>query len=106
VLAAIERMAPAGEWRTNVAIGGAARACSLSDAWTELAVRAADAVGAEYAGIDLVESRAGDLFVLEVNAIPGWQGLQRATGIDVAAAIVDRLLSRVHAPRRPGTVAT
>lgn len=93
VLAAIERLAPAGEWRTNVAVGGEARACSLSPECEELAVRAADAVGADYAGVDLIQSRTGEQFVLEVNAIPGWQGLQRATGVDVAATIVDHLVA-------------
>lgn len=96
VVGAIERVAPPGEWRTNVAIGGAARACELPADWEALAVRAADAIGAEYAGVDLIESRGGERFVLEINAIPGWQGLQRATGLDVAGAIVDRLLAGVR----------
>jgi tetrahydromethanopterin:alpha-L-glutamate ligase len=91
VLGAIERTAPSGEWRTNVARGGSARAIDLPPAWGQLAIRAAAAVGAEYAGVDLLESREGELFVLEVNGIPGWQGLQRATGIDVAGAIVEHL---------------
>jgi RimK family alpha-L-glutamate ligase len=94
VLAAIERTAPVGEWRTNVALGGEARARALPSAWADTAVRAAAVVGADYAGVDLIESRGGELFVLEVNAIPGWQGLQRATGVDVAGAIVDCLLAR------------
>jgi RimK family alpha-L-glutamate ligase len=91
VLAAIERTGSAGEWRTNVSRGGAARACDLSPEWSALAVQAAAAVGAEYAGVDLLPSRDGDVFVLEVNAIPGWEGLQQATGLDVAAAIVGQL---------------
>jgi glutathione synthase/RimK-type ligase-like ATP-grasp enzyme len=48
-------------------------------------------VGADYAGVDLLPSAEGGAYVLEVNGIPGWQGLQRATGIDVAGAIVDLL---------------
>ena len=89
VLGAIERRAPEGEWRTNVALGGSARPVDLPPAWAQLAVRAAAAVGADYAGVDLLPSRHGDVFVLEVNAIPGWEGLQAATGLDVAAAIVE-----------------
>jgi ribosomal protein S6--L-glutamate ligase len=95
VLAAIERTAPAGDWRTNVAVGGAVRPIELPAAWAQTATRAADAVGAAYAGVDLIQSLDGELFVLEVNAIPGWRGLQRATGVDVAGAIVDHLLERV-----------
>jgi RimK family alpha-L-glutamate ligase len=95
VVGAIERVAPAGEWRTNVARGGDARVLDLPPAWTTAALGAAAAVGADYAGVDLIQSREGELFVLEVNGIPGWQGLQQATGVDVAAAIVDHLAARV-----------
>jgi len=95
VLGAIERRAPEGEWRTNVAIGGTASRFELPDAWARLAVRAAGVVGADYAGVDLLPSRDGRIFVLEVNGIPGWEGFQRATGIDVAGALIDRLLVRL-----------
>jgi RimK family alpha-L-glutamate ligase len=103
VLGAIERTAPAGDWRTNVARGGLARAVDLPPPLQQLAIRAAQAVGAEYAGVDLLRSRDGQVFVVEVNGIPGWQGLQEATGTDVAGAIVEHLVSRVHASTRtPG----
>jgi RimK family alpha-L-glutamate ligase len=91
VLAAIERLAPDGEWRTNVSRGGVARPIVLPPEWEQLAVRATAAVGAEYAGVDLLPARDGTVYVLEVNGIPGWSGLQRATGVDVAGAIVDQL---------------
>ena len=94
VLAAIERSS-AG-WRTNLSRGGTARPIELSEAWAGLAVRAAAAVGAEYAGVDLLPARDGTVYVLEVNGIPGWQGLQEATGVDVAGAVVDHLM---HRPR-------
>jgi len=99
VLGAIERRAPVGEWRTNVSGGGSARPFDLPTAWAELALRAAAAVGADYAGVDLLPSREGAVFVLEVNGIPGWQGLQQATGLDVAGAIVEHLVGRVSALR-------
>ncbi len=99
VLGAIERRAPEGEWRTNVAIGGSATPFELPDEWAQLAVRAANAVGADYAGVDLLPSRDGRVFVLEVNGIPGWEGFQKATGIDVAGAIVGHLVARVKAVR-------
>jgi len=90
VVAAIERRAPG--WRTNLARGGEARALALPPAWADLAVRAADAVGAVYAGVDLLPARDGTVHVLEVNGIPGWQGLQQATGIDIAGVLVEHLL--------------
>jgi RimK family alpha-L-glutamate ligase len=105
VLGAIERRAPAGEWRTNVSSGGSARAVTLPPQWEELALSAAAAVGADYAGVDLLPSREGAVFVLEVNGIPGWQGLQHATGLDVAAAIVKHLEHRVNRARAGDPVA-
>ena len=101
VLGAIERRAPAGEWRTNVSRAGSARPFDLPAAWGALAVRAAAAVGADYAGVDLLPARDGAVFVLEVNAVPGWQALQEVTGIDVAGAIVDHLVERVRTGGRP-----
>jgi RimK family alpha-L-glutamate ligase len=89
VIAAIERRA-AG-WRTNLARGGAARTLSLSEQLSALAVRAAAAVGADYAGVDLLTGRDGTTYVLEVNGIPGWRGLQEATGLDIAGRLVDHL---------------
>jgi RimK family alpha-L-glutamate ligase len=89
VLGAIERRAPG--WRTNLARGGTARAVRLSAEWSALAVHAAAAMGAEYAGVDLLPGRDGVVYVLEVNGIPGWQGLQEATGIDVASELLDHL---------------
>jgi RimK family alpha-L-glutamate ligase len=97
VLAAIERRAPDGQWRTNVSLGGTARPFELPPSWAQLALRAAATIGADYAGVDLLPSRDGTVFVLEVNGIPGWQGLEHATGIDVAGAIVEHLAARVRA---------
>lgn len=89
VFGAIERRAEG--WRTNLARGGSARPFQLDAEWSALAVRAAAAVGAEYAGVDLLPSRDGTVSVLEVNGIPGWRGLQEATSLDVAGALVDQL---------------
>jgi len=99
VLGAIERRAPEGEWRTNVAIGGSATPVELPHEWAQLAIRAAATVGADYAGVDLLPSRDGRIFVLEVNGIPGWEGFQKATGIDVAGAIVGQLIARITGRR-------
>jgi len=89
VIAAIERRA-AG-WRTNLARGGTARSLSLSEQLSALAVRAAAAVGADYAGVDLLTGPDGTTYVLEVNGIPGWRGLQEAAGLDIAGRLVDHL---------------
>jgi RimK family alpha-L-glutamate ligase len=101
VLGAIERRAPDGDWRTNVSRGASARPFDLPPAWEQLALRAAAAVGADYAGVDLLPSRDGTVFVLEVNGIPGWQGLHQATGLDIAGAIVEQLVLRVRTEQAP-----
>lgn len=89
VLGAIERRS--NGWRTNLARGGAASPVALSPESSALAVRAAAAVGADYAGVDLLAGRDGTIYVLEVNGIPGWRGLQQATGLDVAGRLLDLL---------------
>ena len=97
VLGAIERRALPGDWRTNVARGANAAPFELPVAWAQIALRAAGAIGADYAGVDLLPSPDGRVFVLEVNGIPGWEGLQRATGLDVADALAAHVESRVRA---------
>jgi RimK family alpha-L-glutamate ligase len=89
IVGAIARKSPG--WRTNLARGGTAQSVSLTDEGASLAVRAAAAVGAEYAGVDLLTGRDGTTYVLEVNGIPGWRGLQEATGLDVAGRLIDYL---------------
>ena len=54
---------------------------------------AAAAVGCDYAGVDLLPAANGELYVLEVNGIPGWEGLQKTTEVDIAGAIVDHLIA-------------
>jgi RimK family alpha-L-glutamate ligase len=88
VLAAIERVGSG--WRANLARGAHAQAAELSAEQERLCVSAAEALGVDYAGVDLL----GD-YVLELNGIPGWHGLQDATGADVAAALVAHVESTV-----------
>lgn len=91
VLAAAERRA--GGWRTNVARGGTMRPFDLPADWEEMALRAAAALGVEYGGVDLLPARSGEVFVTEVNGIPGWKGLQGTVEVDVAGAVADRVLA-------------
>lgn len=94
VVAAIERRARDGGWRTNISLGGEAHVIDLAPNMVEMALTAAGAVGAEYAGVDLLRSRDGTVYVLEVNGIPGWSGVQSATSVDIAGAIVDHLIAK------------
>jgi ribosomal protein S6--L-glutamate ligase len=89
-VAAMARQAAAGEFRSNLHRGGSASAIRLDAATESLALRAAQAHGLAVAGVDLIRSRRGSL-VLEVNSSPGLEGIEKATGSDVAGAIVGYL---------------
>src|SRR5919199_1128255 len=89
VVAAIERVGTT--WRGNLARGGRARSIPLEDRRAHMCVRAAAAIGADYAGVDMLRAGDGRDYVIEVNGIPGWHGVERATGVDVAAALVEHL---------------
>jgi ribosomal protein S6--L-glutamate ligase len=86
-IGAMRRHAADG-WRTNVAQGGRAEAVSATVEEQQLAMRAASAVGAEIAGVDLLPTPDGGYVVLEVNAVPGWRALAPVCGVDAAAEIV------------------
>jgi RimK family alpha-L-glutamate ligase len=79
-------------WKTNMAQGAAAQPVELDDGLRNLAARAARAVGAVYAGVDLLPLEDGQYSVIEVNGIPGWRGLQAANGVDVADRLVEYVL--------------
>src|SRR5437764_715677 len=90
VLAAMRRRAR-GDWRTNVAQGGTAEPARVDREQESLAVRAAEALGATVAGVDLLPGASGEWYVIEVNAVPGWRALAPVTQVDVAAAVVRHL---------------
>lgn len=94
VFGAVERRSRG--WRTNLSRGGTARAIELPREWASLAVRATQGIGADYAGVDLLPARDGTVYVLEVNGIPGWRGLQAASGLDVAGALIDHVTGARH----------
>ena len=81
-------------WITNVKQGGRPRSCVLTADLIGTAERAAFAVGADYAGVDLIRGRCGRLFTLEVNSMPAWGGLEAANpGLCVADILVERFLA-------------
>jgi ribosomal protein S6--L-glutamate ligase len=96
VLAAMRRRANGG-WRTNVAQGGSAEGVQLAPDEERLALRAAAALGAAVAGVDLLPGPAGEWYVLEVNAVPGWRALAPVTGVDVAVELVRFLTTEYRA---------
>ena len=97
VVGAMRREARSGEFRSNLHRGGEGSPLDLSPEYAQAAVRAARVLGLDVAGVDLLEAEAGPK-VMEVNSSPGFEGLERATGLDIAGAIVDhavRLADRV-----------
>jgi ribosomal protein S6--L-glutamate ligase len=92
VVAAMRRRSGGG-WRTNVAQGGTAEKVELGRAEASLALRAAEAVGCPVAGVDLLPGPGGELFVIEVNAVPGWRALAPVSGVDIATEVVRFLIS-------------
>ena len=87
VRAAMKRSA-ANDWRTNVAQGGRTERAELLPREADLALRAADAVGCPVAGVDLLSGPRGELYVIEVNAVPGWKALAPTCGVDIATELV------------------
>ncbi|MCS6865646.1 MAG: RimK family alpha-L-glutamate ligase [Gemmataceae bacterium] len=90
VVGAMRRIAR-NDWRTNVAQGGLVEPVQLQPAEQELARRAAEVVGCWIAGVDLLPDITGALYVIEVNAVPGWKALAATCGVDIAQKVVQFL---------------
>ncbi len=95
VVAAMQRTASDGDFRANIHRGGSAHAVTLSRDENEIAVRAARLMGLGIAGVDLLRSVRGPL-VLEVNSSPGLEGIEGASGVDVADAVIAYVGRRVR----------
>jgi len=101
VVAAMKRQAAAGEFRSNLHRGGAAEAIKLTPAERATAVRAAKAMGLNVAGVDMLQSDSGPM-VLEVNSSPGLEGIEVASGVDIADAIVEFIEDNADEPGSRG----
>ncbi|MGL5007799.1 MAG: 30S ribosomal protein S6--L-glutamate ligase [Plesiomonas sp.] len=96
VVAAMKRQAKIGEFRSNLHRGGSAQAVELSAAEQDIAIRATQAIGLHVAGVDILRSARGPL-VMEVNASPGIEGIERCTGIDLAKLMIEYVKQQVYA---------
>ncbi len=97
VVASMRRIARGDEFRSNVHRGGRTEAITLDAETREVALRAAQTLGLTIAGVDMLESDDGPL-VMEVNSTPGLQGIEEATGLDVAGTIIDHIVTNVNFP--------
>ncbi|WOJ88934.1 RimK family alpha-L-glutamate ligase [Methylocapsa polymorpha] len=93
VIAAMTRHAK--HWITNVKLGARPEWFEPDAAMIELALRSSAAVGADFAGVDIIEDAAGAPYVLEVNSMPGWRGLQKVAPFSIADRLVDHVLARI-----------
>jgi ribosomal protein S6--L-glutamate ligase len=84
------------DWRTNISLGGRGEPLEVTRELAQLARRAAAAVGASVAGVDLLPGRDGRLYALEVNAVPGWRALAAVTGVDVAERVLRHAVCACH----------
>jgi ribosomal protein S6--L-glutamate ligase len=99
VVAAMRRQAPPGEFRSNLHRGGTAEAAKLSPEERKMAVKATTTLGLKIAGVDMLRSEHGPL-VLEVNSSPGLEGIEEASGIDVAAEVIKYVEKHALPPKR------
>lgn len=93
---AMRRMAAAGEWKTNISLGGRPEPADPPAAVVDLARRAAASVGTVIAGIDLLPTADG-FVVLEVNGVPAWRGLQTVAATDLSATVAE-VIERAAGP--------
>lgn len=87
VVASMMRTAPDGEFRSNIHRGGEANIVKLPEDFTRAAIRACKVLGLQVAGVDIMESNQGPM-IIEVNSSPGFEGIEKATGLNVARSII------------------
>lgn len=102
VIAAMKRQGLEGEFRSNIHRGGSVSQVKLTPEERSTAVRSAKIMGLNAAGVDILRSNHGPV-VMEVNSSPGLEGIERATGIDVADSIVEFIEKNAHKPNRNKT---
>ena len=100
IVGAMKRQGKEGEFRSNLHRGGSASVFKLSRVEKATALKAAKAMGLAIAGVDMIQSKRGPL-VLEVNSSPGLEGIENATGVDVADRIIAYIEKTANKKRRP-----
>ncbi len=98
VVAAMLRTAPEGDFRSNIHRGGQGKLVKLPKSFEKAAIRAAQVLGLQVAGIDLMESESGPM-VLEANSSPGFEGIEKATGLNIASQILRYIVEQTGARR-------
>lgn len=97
VVAAMRRIAQGQEFRSNVHRGGKTEIVRLDETYRETAVRAAQIMGLRFAGVDMLEGKDGPQ-VMEVNSSPGLEGIESATGLDIAGSLLEHIRVQLKFP--------
>jgi RimK family alpha-L-glutamate ligase len=93
VISAMKRVGES--WKTNISFGGKPLPYNPSGEEAEFSIKAAEILGLDYTGVDLLSSVDGDLYLIEVNSTPGWKGLQNVTDKNISEEIVDCIISKL-----------
>jgi len=99
VVTAMRRQASIGEFRSNVHRGGTGSVVELDDTYRRVALEAARVMGLQLAGVDMLESESGPKLV-EINSSPGFEGLEKATGVDIARTIIEFAVAFARSRKR------
>ncbi len=101
VVASMQRIAPAGEFRANIHLGGSATEVKITAEERRIAIQAAKIVGLKVAGVDIIRSASGPK-VLEINSSPGLEGIESTTGEDIAGMMIESIERAVARERARG----
>lgn len=100
IVGSMKRTGADGDFRSNIHRGGSAEVIKLTAKERNAALKAASSMGLSIAGVDLLQSERGPL-ILEVNSSPGLQGIEKATGKDIAGSIIDYVLKHTEPEKKP-----
>jgi ribosomal protein S6--L-glutamate ligase/tetrahydromethanopterin:alpha-L-glutamate ligase len=93
VVASMRRVSE--NWKTNISIGGKAQPYEPNEEINEISLKAAQKLGLEYTGVDVMVS-GNNVYIIELNSTPGWEGLQSVTETDITKKLVEYVLSKAR----------
>jgi ribosomal protein S6--L-glutamate ligase len=99
VVASMQRTAPEGDFRSNVHQGGTTKAIKITKEERAMAVKASKAMGLKVSGVDIIRANRGSL-VIEINSSPGLEGIEKATGVDVAGKMIEFIEKNAHKKKK------
>ncbi|MEM1557346.1 MAG: lysine biosynthesis protein LysX [Thermoproteota archaeon] len=96
IVSAIYRISPPDQWKTNIALGGKSEKAEVDSELAEIVLKATEAVGGEFVGVDVLESPKEGYLVNEVNPTPEFRGSMEATGVNIPEKVIKYLVSLIR----------